>query len=258
MSTTTIERPVERASANQDMRRPGPAWLLLPLVPAVLAVIAWVLSNIVHTSTQVLHQTVALTAALICLALLATRRDPAADATTARPTPNTSYIWLWALVWAFATSIVGDLFLSNHTTDTGYILGIAFFLLAHLGFLTYTLKRVAFRWPVFIVILVVLLALYFIFFLPSPTLQASPAMAIAVLAYLLVSCFSLAATIDLSSRSAARWIFTAGIASLVISDACIAFSDFAGKAAFSAPIMPLYFLAHVLVVLSVTVEFTRE
>lgn len=233
-------------------------WLLLPLVPAVLALAAWILRYVVKVEAQTLSESEAVAAALICVALLLTRRDPAPDNTTKRPTPSTGRAWLRALVVAFAMSIIGDLCLHYHTTNFGYMFGIAFFLLAHIGYLTYALKRVAFRWPVLVVIVVALLALYFFFYMPSPVLRDSPAMGVAVVAYLLVSCFSLAATIDLSSRSAARWVFTAAISCIVLSDACLAFVDFAGFPQFEWPIMPLYYLAHTLIAVSVTLEFTRR
>ena len=222
----------------------SPNWRVLPLVPAVLAVISWVVEGVLNQSAQVLHQSVALTCAAICVVLLATPRNRVAGR-----------VWLWAIVAAMVLSVVGDLFLTNRTTDTGFIAGIGFFLLAHIGFLTYALKRVRFNWVVLVVIAIPLLVLYFVFFLPP--LRTSPALAVAVLAYLLISCFSLAATIDLSSRSAARWVYAAGILSLVISDAFIAFDDFAGMHAVSPLIMPLYYLCHVLVVVSVTIEFSR-
>ena len=259
-NTMTTTRPHEAPTKGvaQSSQPLANRWLLLALVPTVLALIAYVLRFVVHTKAQTISEMVPLTAALICIAILRTKRNPVPDTTTARPTPHTSYIWLWALVVAFSMSIIGDLFLHYHTTNTGYMLGIAFFLLAHLGYLTYALKRVAFRWPVFFVIVAALLVLYFVFFLPSPTLKSSLPMAVAVLAYLLVSCFSWAASIDISSRSLARWVFTAGISSIVISDACLALNDFAGLHQFDAPIMPLYFLAHVLVAFSVVLEFTRR
>jgi len=233
-------------------------WLLLPLVPAILALTAWVLRYVVKTEAQTLSESEAVAAALICVALLMTNRDPVADNTTPRHTPNTNRLWLWALVAAFAMSIVGDLCLHYHTTNIGYLFGIAFFLLAHIGYLVYALKRVAFRWPILAVIVVALFALYFVFYMPSPALRDSPAMGIAVLAYLLISCFSLAATVDLGSRSPARWVFTAAIACIILSDACLAFVDFAGFPQFEWPIMPLYYVAHTLIALSVTLEFSRR
>ena len=222
----------------------SPNWRLLSLVPAVLAVISWVIEGVLNQSAQVLHQSVALSCAAICIALLAAPGNRMAGR-----------VWLWVIVAAMVLSVIGDLFLTNRTSDTGFIAGIGFFLLAHVGFLTYALKRVRFRWPVLVVIAIPLLVLYFVFFLPP--LRTSPALAIAVLAYLLVSCFSLSAAIDLGSRSAARWVYAAGILSLVISDAFIAFDDFAGMHAMSPLIMPLYYLCHVLVAVSVTIEFTR-
>jgi len=222
----------------------SPQWRLLPLAPAVLAVIAWVLESPLDQPNKVLTESVAISCAAICVALLITPRNRVAGR-----------VWLWAIAAAMVLSVIGDLFLTFRTSDTGFVVGIGFFLLAHLGFLTYALKRVRFRWLVLVVIAIPLLVLYFVFFLPP--LITSPALAVAVLAYLLVSCFSLAAAIDLGSHSAARWVYAAGILSLVISDAFIAFDDFAGIKAVSPLIMPLYYLCHVLVAVSVILEYTR-
>ena len=215
---------------------------LLAVVPAVLAVVSWTLDAVLHHPNVALSETVAGTAALICLAILWLRPP-------ARPA-------VWFLVAAFGLSIAGDLALTFRTSDTGFIVGIGFFLLAHLGFLTYAMKRVKFSWARAGIVAVPFLVLYFAVFLPSQGLRGSPALAAAVLAYLLVSCVSLAASIDVKSHSPARWIYTIGIVSLVVSDALIAFDDFLGVTSVGPWIMPLYYLCHVLVVVSVTLEYS--
>jgi len=216
---------------------------LLAVVPAVLAVVSWTL-DAAHHASVVLSETVAGTAALICLVILWRRPS-------ARPA-------IWFLVAAFVLSIAGDLALTFRATDTEFIVGIGFFLVAHIGFLTYATKRVRFSWVRAAIVAVPFLVLYFAVFLPSPGLRGSPALAAAVLAYLLVSCVSLAASIDVKTHSPARWIYTAGIVSLVVSDALIAFADFLDVKSVGPWIMPLYYLCHVLVVVSVTLEYATS
>lgn len=247
MPTTVTDRTAAAGPTTKPMT--GPLWRLMPLVPLVFAVVAWLQNTVFHVDNTFFREGVAGVAALICVTLvwLAPRsRDLAGRR------------WLWALVVAFAMSMIGDLFLNNHTGNWGFIAGIFFFLLAHLGFWAYAASRVKFSWPILIVIAVALLALYFLVFLPSPGLSGNHALAIAVLAYLLVSCCSLTASIDRQSRSAARWVYTAGIFSLVISDALIAFNEFVGNQAVAPAIMPLYYLCHILVAWSVTLEFARR
>jgi len=115
---------------------------------------------------------------------------------------------------------------------------------------------VQFSWWRFGIIAALGLALYFAALLPSPSLKNSPAMAVAVVVYMMVSCASLAAAIDPASHFAARWVFAAGITSLAVSDMMIAFRDFRGIKAVKPWVMPLYFLCHLLVIISVVIEYS--
>jgi len=215
-----------------------PVIWLLPLIPACFAIGAVITRRITGRHNQWLAEGVAFSCALICGLVIITTGNPA----------------LWALVAAFALSIGGDMFLTYRTKDLHYVAGIGLFLLAHIGFLVYAVTRVPFSWLQFLVIAALGIAFYFTTLRASPNLKTSPALSIAVLVYMLVSCASLAAALDPTSHSPARWVFVAGIASLVASDIMIAFRDFRGVATIRPWIMPLYFLCHILVTVSVVTE----
>jgi len=214
---------------------------LLAVIPAALAVCGLITGN------MVVREGVAFTGALICLMAILTAREHSR--------------FLWFVTAGLLISIIGDLFLHNHTTDMGFVLGILFFFLAHVCFLTYALTRGKFSWPVFAIILVPYLVFFFVGLMPGPGLKGNAVLTVAALVYLLVSCFSFAAALSGGIRkpkSPARWIFAAGIASLLISDTFISIEDFIQYKGVDFIIMPLYYLSHVLIALSVAVEYTGE
>ena len=215
---------------------------LLPIIPICFALITIITRRATGRLIQWLSEGVALTCALICVAIMVWASGDA---------------WLWALVAAFVLSIGGDMFLTYRTKDVHYVAGIALFLLAHLGFLAFAITRVPFSWLRFGVVAALGLVLYFAVLLPHSNLKKRPAMAVAVIVYIMISCASLAAALDLTSHSAARWVFAAGITSLAVSDIMIALRDFRGVSKVKPWVMPLYFLCHILVAVSVVLESVR-
>jgi uncharacterized membrane protein YhhN len=155
---------------------------------------------------------------------------------------------------AFIFSILGDLFLKLRPPDYWFVLGISSFFLAHVGFSLYSLKRVKFKRLIFAIVLLPFLIWYFAVLLPTNRLSNNSILAFAVFLYVMVSCFSLSASIDLKSRSAASWIYTIGIACILISDSFIAAGNFLRWQKLSFLVMPLYYLCHTLVVLSVVLR----
>jgi hypothetical protein len=220
----------------------APDWLpLTPIVPAGFAVAALLYERHTARVRRWLVESVAAACALICVAV----RLLSSNAPTA----------LSFLIAAFVLSIVGDLFMARRTHQLNFIAGIGFFLLAHLGFLSYALTRSPFHWVVFVVLLAICAVIFVLWLRPSPGLSGHPPLAIASLAYICVSCLSLAAATDLGSRAVASWIYTVGILSLTVSDMFIAFNDFVGAHRVKPWIMPLYYLCHVLVVVSVVLAY---
>ena len=167
----------------------------------------------------------------------------------ARPEVNRSR---WLLVAALAFSIAGDWFLKHRNGDNlMFVYGIALFFVAHAGFLAFCLKNGKVRW----LFLIILLAGYGLFFqrglIPAIT---DPFLLGAVLAYLLISCFSLAATPGLRLAALARWLFFAGIACIVFSDTLIALQEFlhTARPLYDCLMMPAYYAAHILIAAAVT------
>ena len=212
---------------------------LLTAIPTIFMI----LSLVAGSRNVILREGVAFTCALICvIAVFVLSKGSWA---------------LWFLVVAFCLSIVGDLFLRDINSDMDFILGILFFFLAHIGFLIYAMKRAKLSWPVFAVVTVPFLVFYFVGLVPSPGLSGNIPLSVAAMCYLLVSCLSFSVAISGAVRmpkSPTRWIFTAGIASLLISDTFLSIVDFIKYKGVAPQIMQLYYLSHVLIALSVTLE----
>jgi len=159
---------------------------------------------------------------------------------------------VWWVIAALLVSSVADWFMMNSSTVQMYFLyGVCLFFVAHVGFLVFCLKngRVD-RW----LLLPVLTGYLAFFFLVLRPAISEPALLAAVLAYLLISCFSLAAAAELRLPAMAHWCFTAGIALLVFSDTIIALKDFAGYKELGFLILPTYFASHVMVTLGLINE----
>ena len=62
------------------------------------------------------------------------------------------------------------------------------------------------------------------------------------------------AAFDPKSRSVSSWVFAAGIMSLLISDTLIAAGNFLRYKKLSFLTIPLYYLCHILIALSVTLK----
>jgi uncharacterized membrane protein YhhN len=211
--------------------------LILPFIPPALALSALLYRIFFHKDNLLLAGSPAFTCALICVLMYITS-----------PANNRVVLVLSA---AFIFSILGDLFLKLRPPDYWFVLGISSFFLGHVGFSVYSLKRVKFSWPIFALVLTPFLVWYFAVLLPTNRLSNNGALAFAVFMYVVVSCFSLSASIDLKSKTAASWIYTVGIACILVSDCFIAAGNFLRWQKLSFLVMPLYYLCHTLIVLSV-------
>jgi uncharacterized membrane protein YhhN len=152
------------------------------------------------------------------------------------------------LMAAFAFSIVGDWFLSNKHGDTGmFVYGIAFFFLAHIGYLFYALMNGKVKWK----FTAILLAAYLVFFFLKlfPTFNDSILMWAAFI-YLVISCFSLGAAVGLDGNPLSKWAYVFGIFLILFSDTIIAYREFVGYKELNFLILPTYYLAHIAIVFS--------
>lgn len=204
-------------------------WLLL--LPLTLAVTA-------HASGDLVPK---LGVALSCAGILF------ADLLRGRPLgPNRLAGWVIA---ALLLSAIGDAFLSNRSgRESFFLAGIAFFLAAHLGFLTYATGRGRWHWAVLVGLLLGYGSYYWLWLRPA---IASPILSAAVLAYLLVSCCALAAACGLTDPLPVKAAFVAGIALIVFSDTLISFHEFLHFKRWSRWILPTYYLAHLCLAWSV-------
>ena len=169
--------------------------------------------------------------------------------------------WVLVLTGAFLISILGDYALRTRTSDVGFILGIAGYLAAHIGFQIYGWKFITgkkkFSWIVLAIILIPFSIFYFVFLLPSDSLQKNIFLAIAVLIYLLVSCFTLAISIDIKSgrKPSWTWIYAIGILCLLASDTLLALRHFVGHRTLNDLYMlPLFYTSYVFVAVSILIK----
>lgn len=152
---------------------------------------------------------------------------------------------LWWIVAAFAFSMLGDYFLSSRRGREHYfLLGIAAFWVAHLGYLAYALTRGRIHVHALILLLAGYLTYYFR--LLAPAIE-SPLPGAAVLAYLLVSCVSMAAAAGMRAQPLERALYIAGVALILFSDTVISFREFLGFHRLDAAILPTYYLAQILI-----------
>lgn len=159
----------------------------------------------------------------------------------------------WLLVAALAFSIAGDWILKHRAGETmRFVYGIALFFIAHVGFLVFCLRngRIRKKW---LLALIVGYGLFFVFGL-VPAI-AEPSLLVAVLLYMFISCFSLAAAAGLRFETVPRCLFVAGIGCLVFSDTLIALYEFMQMAGwmYKTLMMPAYYAAHIFVTAAVII-----
>ena len=149
---------------------------------------------------------------------------------------------IWFVIAAFLFSIAGDWFLSNKGDSfMMFSAGIGLYLLAHVGYLWFALRngRMAKLFTI------VLLAGYLLFFFVKlyPALDDT-VLLLAVLLYLLISCFSLGAAFGIKLPPIVKWSYFAGVTLVLLSDTIIALNEFTSYSALNFLILPTYYAAH--------------
>lgn len=156
---------------------------------------------------------------------------------------------VWFVIGAFVFSAIGDYFLSSRRGHEYYfVIGIAAFFVAHLGYLGFSLSNGRIHRIAMAVLLVGYLP-YFVFAL-RPAI-GDPVLFAAVLLYLLISCVGLAAAAGLRLPPLGKWLYVFGIFMVVLSDTIISFSEFLRFRDWNSWILPTYYLAHLAVTASV-------
>lgn len=159
---------------------------------------------------------------------------------------------VWAIFGAFLFSIAGDWFLSNRNGETSrFIMGIALFFLAHVGYLTFALMNGRLNRLLTLIILAAYLGFYF--FMLSLGIE-DKTLKVAALCYLLISCFSLGAALGMKGNSAFRWLYVFGIVLVLFSDTIIALREFVKYKDLDFLILPTYYLAQISVTASLMVR----
>ena len=210
-----------------------PYYLLL-LLQVVLAILALVYGDFLLKSGS------AGIGAIILLLLIAGRRFATPD--------------VWMVIAAFVLSIVGDYFLSHREGDTlWFVYGIFFFLLAHIGYLSYSL----FHGRIALWFTGILCLGYLIFFFTSLYDGIGGGVLLwAALAYLFISCFSLGAARGIIALEGfPKWGYVFGIVLILFSDTLIAITEFMGNDRWDFLILPTYYLAHIVITWSIWKRF---
>ena len=155
----------------------------------------------------------------------------------------------WFIILAFVFSIIGDWFLSNKEDSfLMFAVGIAMYFLAHLGYLVFALYNGSLNRNFTGILLVIYLVFFFIVLWPAIN---EPILLIAVLIYLLISCISPGAAINLKGKSIVRWSYFAGIALILFSDTIISFKEFTSYQKMNFLILPTYYAAHIIITYAV-------
>lgn len=149
----------------------------------------------------------------------------------------------WFIIGAFLFSIAGDWFMSNMNGDsTMFSKGIALFFLAHLGYLLFATLNGQIKWRFTSILLALFLLFYFLVLFPSIN---DNILMLATLIYLLISCFSLGASVGIKGDYVVKWSYVFGIFLILFSDTIISLTEFLGYKRLDFLILPTYYLAHI-------------
>ncbi|MEH6760471.1 MAG: lysoplasmalogenase family protein [Maribacter arcticus] len=158
----------------------------------------------------------------------------------------------WFIIGAFLFSIAGDWFMSNMNGDsTMFSKGIALFFLAHLGYLLFATLNGQIKWRFTSILLALFLLFYFLVLFPSIN---DNILMFATLIYLLISCFSLGASVGIKGDYVVKWTYVFGIFLILFSDTIISLTEFLGYNRLDFLILPTYYLAHI----SITFSLIRK
>ncbi len=155
---------------------------------------------------------------------------------------------VWVVILAFVCSMIGDYFLSHmNGNNSMFIIGISLYLLAHIGYLIFSLLNGTVRWKVTILITVV----YLIFFYFTLYQNISDkTLALTVLFYLIVSCVSLGAALGIKALPKIKQPYIVGIVLILFSDTIISFKEFLSYDSLNFLILPTYYLAQICITLA--------
>lgn len=201
-----------------------------------LLVSAQVISAIIATATDVFifKISVAALGAIILLIAFSKKLRTAFD--------------VWVVILAFICSMIGDYYLSHmNGNNTMFVIGISLYVLAHIGYLIFSLLNGSLRWRYTIVITTAFLV--FFYFSLYPNIPDKTLM-LTVLFYLVVSCVSLGAALGIKALPSIKQPYVFGIAMVLCSDTIISFKEFVGYDALNVLILPTYYLAQIAITIA--------
>lgn len=166
-----------------------------------------------------------------------------------RKAPKGSIMRYLFVPLAFGFSIIGDMFLHY---DEGraplFIAGVAFYFIAHVFYICYTLRKGNVNWVMLAVLTAVFIAYYFWLLVPS---ISNTGIRAAVLLYILVSCLSVSCASAMpygpTMDKTAKLLVITGISSLLFSDFLISLHDFMGISTGYFLMLPTFYLSQILV-----------
>ena len=153
---------------------------------------------------------------------------------------------------AFLFSIFGDLSLHFQNGRTWlFLVGVALYFVAHLCYIGFFMRKGQVNYPM-LALLCSIFILYYIFLL-RPNI-ASLQVSIAVVLYILVSCFSVSTASGMplgpSMDRLGKQLAVAGICSLVFSDLVLSLHNFAGISTGYFLMLPTFYLSQTLITAS--------
>lgn len=158
----------------------------------------------------------------------------------------------WLIIGAFLFSIAGDWFLSNMDGDPMmFSKGIALFFLAHVGYLMFATFNGQIKWKFTSILLLVFLVFFLLMLYPA---ISDKVLMSSTLIYLLISCFSVGASVGIKGDSVVKWSYAFGILLILFSDTIISLKEFIGYDVLNFMILPTYYLAHI----SITFSLIRK
>ena len=159
---------------------------------------------------------------------------------------------VWFIILAFLFSIAGDWFLSNMNENANwFVIGIALFFVAHIGYLLFALLNGKVKWLFTTILVVAFLVFYFVVLFPSINENV---LKLAVLIYLLISCFSLGAAAGIKSKPVVLYAYIFGIFLILFSDTIISLKEFVGYNNLNFLILPTYYVAHISITFSLIIK----
>lgn len=155
---------------------------------------------------------------------------------------------VWMVILALLFSIVGDYFLSHMNGDGSmFIIGIALYLLAHIGYLLFSLFNGRIKWGVTMIITLAYLTFYYQILYPN---MSNETLVYIVLFYLLVSCVSLGAALGINAKGNVKWFYVLGIGMILLSDTIISFKEFMDYHSIDFLILPTYYVAQICITIA--------